>query len=61
MQNFSGANFTVDVYIYATFRDSEERFTCRPTCRYNSYSIFNRNVNHTPPFFECCMNNRELR
>ena len=28
---FGGYNFTVHVYIY---RDSEERFTCRPTCRY---------------------------
>ena len=42
IQIFLGANFTVHVYIYATFRESEERFTCitcRPTCRscrYNS-------------------------
>ena len=36
IQKLSGANITVRVYIY---RDSEERFTCRPTCRYNSYSI----------------------
>ena len=39
IRNFLGANFTVHVYIYAIFRESEERFTCRPTCRscrYNS-------------------------
>ena len=39
IQNFLGANFTVHVYIYATFRESEERLTCKPTCRscrYNS-------------------------
>ena len=43
IQNFLGANFTVHVYIYATFRESEERFTCRLTCRpcrFNSNSIF---------------------
>ena len=37
IQKFWGANFTVHVYIYVTFRESEER-TCR-SCRYNSNSI----------------------
>ena len=39
IHNFLGANFTVHVYIYATFRETEERLTCKPTCRscrYNS-------------------------
>ena len=57
IQNFLGANFTVHVYIYVTFRESEERFICRPTCRlcrYNSNSylyMVNYNLFETPSLF----------
>ena len=40
IQNFLGANLqSMYIHIYATFPESEERLTCRPTCRscrYNS-------------------------
>ena len=55
IQKFLGANFTVHVYIYAIFRESEERLTCRPTCRscrYNSnLYMVNYNLLGTPYLF----------
>ena len=65
IQKFLGANFTVHVYIYAICRESEERFTCRPTCRSCRYINYGFNYNlfaiiylERPLVFdECCMNN----
>ena len=39
IQKILGANFTVHVCIYVTFRESEERLTCRPTCRSCRYNF----------------------